>query len=94
MLPTTIDACIVTPLRGAVIGTCGELSSFLRIGLLARSHKVKVWLCPISSGTDLTMTAIMPTLPAAVAGPMTPARSVRVFVTRHGAWQAATPTEM
>jgi hypothetical protein len=72
MLPITIDAGMVTPLRRAVIGACGDMLRFLRIQSIADSNKVKVWLCLIRSGIDLTVDAIMCILPAAEFGRITP----------------------
>jgi hypothetical protein len=68
MLPITIDAGMVTPLRRAVMGACGDTLRFLRIQSVAGSNKVKVWLCLTGSGIDLTMVAVACTLPAAEFG--------------------------
>jgi hypothetical protein len=72
MLPITIDAGMVTPLRRAVIGTCGEMLTFLRVQPIAHSNKVKVWLCLALSAVDLARDAIMRTVPAAEFGRVKP----------------------
>lgn len=68
MLLITIDSGMVTPLRHAVMGACGEMLRFLRIQPIARSNKVKVWLCLTGLAMDLAMSAILRTLPAAEFG--------------------------
>jgi GNAT superfamily N-acetyltransferase len=72
MLPITIDAAMVTPLRRAVMGACGEMLRFLRIQPIARSNKVKVWLCLTGLAVDLAMGSIMRTVPAAEFGRIAP----------------------
>ena len=72
MLPITIDAGMVTPLRHAVMGACGEMLRFLRIQPIGRSNKVKVWLCLTGLAVDLAMGSIMRTVPAAEFGRIAP----------------------
>jgi hypothetical protein len=71
-LPITTDAGMVTARRRAVIGGCGYMLRFLCIQSIAGSNEVKVWLCLTGLGIDLTMDAIMCTLPAAEFGRITP----------------------
>ena len=78
MLPITIDASMVTPLRRAVVGACGEMLSFLRIQPVAHSDRVKVWLCLPNSAMHVAMAAVMRTLPAAEFGRITPVRGAPV----------------
>jgi hypothetical protein len=72
MLPITIDAGMVTSLRRAVIGACGEMLTFLRVQPIAHSNKAKVWLCLALSAVDLATDAIMRTVPAAEFGRIAP----------------------
>jgi hypothetical protein len=65
MLPITIGAGMVTPLRRVVVSACGEMLTFLRVQPIAHSNKVKVWLCLALLAMDLATDAIMRTLPAA-----------------------------
>jgi hypothetical protein len=80
ILPITIDASMVTPLRHAVIAACGEMLSFLRIQPVARSDKVKVWLCLPKSAMHVAMAAVMRALPAAEFGRITPVGGASVPV--------------
>jgi GNAT superfamily N-acetyltransferase len=72
MLPITIEAGMVTPLRHAVMGACGEMLRFLRIQPIGRSNKVKVWLCLTGLAVDLAMGSIMRTVAAAEFGRIAP----------------------
>lgn len=72
MLPITIDAAMVTPLRRAVTGACGEMLRFLRVQPIAHSNRAKVWLCLTGLAMDLAIGSIMRTVPAAEFGRIAP----------------------
>lgn len=69
----TIDESCVTQLRYLAIRTCGELLTFIRIQPIARTTKMKVWLCLRKPAVNLIMDAIMRSLPTAEFGRITPA---------------------
>jgi hypothetical protein len=71
MMAITIDSRFVTQLRQLVMGTCGELVTFIRTQPLGHTTKVKVWLCVSNAAVDLIMDAVMRSLPSAEFGRIT-----------------------
>lgn len=73
MMHIMIDADYVTQLRYLVMGTCGELVTFIRIQPVKHATKMKVWLCLGKPAVDLIMDAVMHSLPNAEFGRIAPA---------------------
>jgi hypothetical protein len=73
MMHITIDARGVTQLRRLVIGTCGEMVSFMRVQPVAHATKMKVWLRLSKAAVHLIMDVVMRTLSSAEFGPITKA---------------------
>lgn len=64
----TIDAAFTTRLRHLIMGTCGELVSFIRIQPARNAQQAKVCLCLTRPAVDLVMDAVMRNLPGAQFG--------------------------
>ncbi|MFZ6645713.1 hypothetical protein ACO0LO_08360 [Undibacterium sp. TJN25] len=68
----TVDAASVTELRHVIVGTCGELVSYMRVKPVDHATKMKVWLCLSKNSVDTIIRNVMRSLPQAEFGRITP----------------------